>query len=584
MCVHKTGEILHAWFEANGSIPTQFRTDHTFPARLPTGYGQTSDKSAGGMCGTNFLTAILDILKAVKGSQTTHPDPSMLSSSRSSRLEFNSSSTKDVLFAVSFLPGDRRNPIHFSYPKKWVITTVTCFFTLLVSASATSFSLGASSMMNDLNCTQFQATLGLSLYCLGFGVLPLLTSSLSEDFGRLPLYYVSVAGFLLMHVMTALAKNIQTVLVARFLQGAFGSTGSTMVAGTVADIWNPAEIGLPMALYTLFAFMGNGVGAIVAGWVEENQRLQWRWIQWIHLIIGGVYFLVMILTIDETRSSVILEKTAKKLRHASKDARYYSVQSAAKLKLSQRIYISCTRPISDLPHIWIGFAWGVYFCMIESIPGVFKTLHGFNEGQIGSVYTTMALGSLLGFLTNRYQERLYRKYVSTRGAQARLHLSCVAGFLFPISMFMFAWSATSKVPWIVLVVALSIYLWAVSTIYMTIFTYLADCYGMYASSALAGQSLCRNLMATIFPLFAERMFRALGYRWANTIFAIAGTVMSPIPIILFFYGPRILARSKMVGQLHRQSQIFIEKQDVEQPSKGMVKDEIVSVSGRPESA
>lgn len=59
-------------------------------------------------------------------------------------------------------------------------------------------------MMNDLNCTQFQATLGLSLYCLGFGVLPLLTSSLSEDFGRLPLYYVSVAGFLLMHVMTAL--------------------------------------------------------------------------------------------------------------------------------------------------------------------------------------------------------------------------------------------------------------------------------------------------------------------------------------------------------------------------------------------
>lgn len=97
------------------------------------------------------------------------------------------------------------------------------------------------------------------------------------------------------------AKNIQTVLVARFLQGAFGSTGSTMVAGTVADIWNPAElvctrfvesdiltyvrrIGLPMALYTLFAFMGNGVGAIVAGWVEENQRLQWRWIQWIHLM------------------------------------------------------------------------------------------------------------------------------------------------------------------------------------------------------------------------------------------------------------------------------------------------------------
>ena len=37
------------------------------------------------------------------------------------------------------------------------------------------------------------------------------------------------------------AKNIQTVLIARFLQGAFGSTGSTMVCGTIADIWSPSE-------------------------------------------------------------------------------------------------------------------------------------------------------------------------------------------------------------------------------------------------------------------------------------------------------------------------------------------------------
>lgn len=37
------------------------------------------------------------------------------------------------------------------------------------------------------------------------------------------------------------AKNIQTVIVGRFLQGAAGSTGSTMVGGTIADIWSPKE-------------------------------------------------------------------------------------------------------------------------------------------------------------------------------------------------------------------------------------------------------------------------------------------------------------------------------------------------------
>ena len=37
------------------------------------------------------------------------------------------------------------------------------------------------------------------------------------------------------------AQNIQTVIVARLLAGAFGSTSSAMVGGTIADIWAPHE-------------------------------------------------------------------------------------------------------------------------------------------------------------------------------------------------------------------------------------------------------------------------------------------------------------------------------------------------------
>jgi hypothetical protein len=44
-----------------------------------------------------------------------------------------------------------------------------------------------------------------------------------------------------MYVVQATANNIQTVIAARFVCGAFGSTGATMVGGTVADVWAPAE-------------------------------------------------------------------------------------------------------------------------------------------------------------------------------------------------------------------------------------------------------------------------------------------------------------------------------------------------------
>ena len=59
-------------------------------------------------------------------------------------------------------------------------------------------------MTHDLNCTTFQATIGLSLYALGFGVCPLITAPLSEEFGRTPLYIVSTFIFLTMHIGVAL--------------------------------------------------------------------------------------------------------------------------------------------------------------------------------------------------------------------------------------------------------------------------------------------------------------------------------------------------------------------------------------------
>lgn len=59
-------------------------------------------------------------------------------------------------------------------------------------------------MIRDLNCTEFQATVGLSVYLLGFAVVPLVSASFSEEFGRRPLYIGSFIGFILSHMTVAL--------------------------------------------------------------------------------------------------------------------------------------------------------------------------------------------------------------------------------------------------------------------------------------------------------------------------------------------------------------------------------------------
>ena len=131
---------------------------------------------------------------------------------------------------VDWDKGDPRNPANFSKAWKWTITLFACGFTgvvgtlrslfLLLSASAASkgsktndlpiasaaatYAEGYSTMIRELNCTTFQATIGLSVYPLGFGVIPLATAALSEEFGRQPLYFGSALIFMLMHLGIAL--------------------------------------------------------------------------------------------------------------------------------------------------------------------------------------------------------------------------------------------------------------------------------------------------------------------------------------------------------------------------------------------
>ncbi|KAF7289098.1 Drug transporter [Mycena chlorophos] len=452
---------------------------------------------------------------------------------------------------VEFEPGDSRDPVNYSRSRKWAITAIACYSTFIAASTSSAYSLGFSTMTTDLNCTELRATVGLSVYNLGFGLVPLVSSSLSEEFGRQPLYLASATGFTLMYLAIALAQNIQTVIVARFLQGGFGSTWATMVGGTIADIWLPQERGLPMAIFSVAAVGGTGLGPVAAGWIEMNPHLGWRWIQWIQMIHCGVYCIFVPLLMRETRSSILLTRLAKKLRKETGDKRYRARVEDERADLATLIFISCTRPIRLLftePvvssfSLWVGFLWGLMFCMIDSIPGVFSDLHHFNIGEQGTAFISLAIGTALGFGLHFYQDHLYHKFVVKKGPEARLISVCGAAIMLPISIFIYAWCSYARIHWISLIIALTLYIWATYIVYLAVFSYLADCYGPFASSALAGQSLCRNLMGTAFPLFTRQMFARLGYNWANTMFALIATVMVPIPFILYNFGPQIRARS-----------------------------------------
>lgn len=85
----------------------------------------------------------------------------------------------------------------------------------------------------------------------------------------------------------------------------------------------------------------------------------------------------------------------------------------------------------------------------------------------------------------------------------------------------------------------------------------------YASSALAGQSFLRNLLAGAFPFFTTQMYENLTPHYASTLFGCLAAVLAVVPFIAFRWGPQIRARSPMSRKLLQEEErmrLFREEQ------------------------
>lgn len=399
--------------------------------------------------------------------------------------------------------------------------------------------------------------LGLTLFVLGFAVAPLALAPLLEVYGRSPIYLISFLVFWLFLLPQALAQNIWTVLIAKFITGCAGSTGSTMVGGTMSDLFHAEERGTYMALFTGLAFAGTFLGPTFSGAVAQS--IGWRWTFWVHFIICGVYFLALCITLKETRGSVILSRRAKKMREDTGDDSYRtptddereSIAILIKVSLTRPLFLLFTEPIVACFSAWIALAWGIFYMLLESTSLIFGENHGFTEAQIGYTFAGPVVASILATAMTPVQDALYHRAQHRNKGQpvpeARLYTSMPGTILFTASLFWYGWTSSPSFHWILPVLAQSGAVFGIFTIYLATFSYLADSYKTYASSAIAAQSFARNVVGCIFPLFTRQMFEKLGYNWAGSLCGFLAMALSCVPFLLFGYGARIRNASPFAG-------------------------------------
>jgi MFS family permease len=145
---------------------------------------------------------------------------------------------------------DHENPHSMNNTRKWSIVSLVASTTLCYTCTSSLYTSTYNQITIKFDCSELIATLGLSLFIGGLGLGPLVLAPLSEFYGRKPIYIVSLLLFTIWIVPCALAQNIQTMLVARFISGFVGAAFTSVAGGTVGDLFTKNKLLAPMMVYS----------------------------------------------------------------------------------------------------------------------------------------------------------------------------------------------------------------------------------------------------------------------------------------------------------------------------------------------
>lgn len=140
---------------------------------------------------------------------------------------YRGSGTKEDPYLAEFIPNDPRNPMNWPLWKKWFITMDVAIATLAVAFVSTAYSGSIVQVIEEFHCSQEVATLGISLFVLGFAVGPLLWAPMSELYGRQILFIGTYLVLTAFNAGAAASPNIAALLIMRFLAGTFGASPLT---------------------------------------------------------------------------------------------------------------------------------------------------------------------------------------------------------------------------------------------------------------------------------------------------------------------------------------------------------------------
>jgi len=138
----------------------------------------------------------------------------------------------------------------------------------------------------NLSATTEEATWVLTSYLISNAIILPATSWIGKFVGRKRFLIICIVLFTFASALCGAAPNLQTLIIARILQGIGGGALQPIAQAVLLESFPPSKRGAAMAVYGMGIVVAPIIGPTLGGWITDNYS--WRWIFYINLPIGAI--------------------------------------------------------------------------------------------------------------------------------------------------------------------------------------------------------------------------------------------------------------------------------------------------------
>ena len=178
---------------------------------------------------------------------------------------------------------------HIAYPplkgSELVLGTIALSLATFMNVLDTSIAnVSIPAISGDMGVSPAQGTWVITSFAVANAISVPLTGWLTQRFGQVRLFTVSVLLFVLASWLCGLAPNIGVLIAFRVLQGLVAGPMIPLSQTLLLASYPRAKAGTAMAMWAITVLVAPVAGPLLGGWITDN--ISWPWIFYINIPVG----------------------------------------------------------------------------------------------------------------------------------------------------------------------------------------------------------------------------------------------------------------------------------------------------------